>query len=193
MRSLLRAGTFAAIVLLLAVVVRAQESTATIAGIVKDASGAVLPGVTVEAASPELIEKVRTVVTDGTGQFRIVSLRPGAYTVTFSLNGFSTVKREGLEVKVGLITTVNADLKVGTVEETITVTGETPVIDVQSAKRQQTLTDEVLTSIPTTRASNGLLTLIPSMTVSGGGNTNPMQLQPGMIVSGGRGGRDRKS
>src|SRR5215467_4053817 len=189
MRSLLRAGTFAGMMLLLAVIVRAQESTATIAGIVKDASGAVLPGVTVEAASPELIEKVRTVVTDGTGQFRIVSLRPGTYTVTFSLNGFSTVKREGLDVKVGLITIANADLKVGTVEETITVTGETPVVDVQSAKRQQTLSDEVLASIPTTRASNGLLTLIPSMTVSGGGNTNPVQLQPGMIVFGGRGGR----
>ena len=87
MRSLLRAGTYAGIMLLLAVAVHAQESTATIAGIVKDASGAVLPGVTVEAASPELIEKVRTVVTDGTGQFRIVSLRPGTYTVTFSLNG----------------------------------------------------------------------------------------------------------
>src|SRR5258707_526643 len=78
---------------------------------------------------------------------------------------------------------------VGAVEETITVSGETPVIDVQSAKRQQTLSDEVLTSIPTARASNGILTLIPSMTVSGGGNANPMQLQPGMIVFGGRGGR----
>jgi hypothetical protein len=168
---------------------RAQESTATIAGVVKDASGGVLPGVTVEAASPELIEKVRTVVTDGTGQYRIISLRPGTYTVTFSLTGFSSVKREGLELKVGVVTSVNADLKVGAVEETITVSGETPVVDVQSAKRQQTLSDEVLTSIPTTRASNGLLTLIPSMTVSGGGNTNPVQLQPGMIVFGGRGGR----
>src|SRR6516164_7349456 len=83
---------------------RAQESTATIAGVVKDASGGVLPGVTVEASSPELIEKVRTVVTDGTGQYRIISLRPGTYTVTFSLTGFSSVKREGLELKVGVIT-----------------------------------------------------------------------------------------
>jgi len=168
---------------------RAQDSTATIAGVVKDASGGVLPGVTVEASSPELIEKTRTVITDGTGQYRIIGLRTGTYSVTFTLTGFSSVKREGLEIKVGVVTSVNADMKVGAVEETITVSGETPVVDVQSAKRQQTLSDEVLTSIPTERASNGLLTLIPSMTVSGGGNTNPMQLQPGMIVFGGRGGR----
>jgi len=190
MRGVLKAAALAAVMFLAtAGIAWAQESTATIAGVVRDASGAVLPGVTVEATSPELIEKVRTAVTDGSGQYRIVSLRPGAYTLTFTLTGFSAVKREGLTVQVGLVTTVNADLKVGTVEETITVTGETPVVDVQSAKRQQTLSDEVLTSIPTTRASNGLLTLIPSMTVSGGGNTNPMQLQPGMIVFGGRGGR----
>src|SRR5438132_7489876 len=185
----LRATAALAVVLLLSSAARAQESTATIGGVVKDASGAVLPGVTVEAASPELIEKVRTVVTDGTGQYRIISLRPGPYSVTFTLTGFSTVKRDGLDVKVGIVTIVNADMKVGAVAETITVTGETPVIDGQSAKRQQPLSDEVLTSIPTARASNGLLTLIPSMTVSGGGNTNPMQLQPGMIVFGGRGGR----
>jgi len=166
----------------------AQETTATIAGVVKDTSGAILPGVTVEAASPELIEKVRTVITDGAGQYRIVSLRPGTYSVTFTLTGFSTVKKEGLDVKTGLVTTVNADLKVGAVEETITVTGETPVVDVQSAKRQQTINTEMLTNIPTTRASNAILTLIPSMTVSGGGNVN-VQLTPGMIVFGGRGGR----
>src|SRR5262245_60899014 len=133
MRGVLRASVFVGLVLLVGSTGRAQESTATIAGVVKDASGAVLPGVTVEAASPELIEKVRTSVTDGTGQFRIVSLRPGTYSVTFTLNGFSTVKHEGLEVKVGLITTVNVDMKVGAVAETITVTGETPVVDVQSA------------------------------------------------------------
>jgi hypothetical protein len=189
MRGPIVAAAALASLLLLPGTLRAQESTATIAGVVKDVSGGVLPGVTVEASSPELIEKVRTVITDGTGQYRIISLRPGIYSVTFSLTGFSSVKREGLEIKVGVVTSVNADLKVGAVEETITVSGETPVVDVQSSKRQQTLSDEVLTSIPTTRASNGLLTLIPSMTVSGGGNTNPVQLQPGMIVFGGRGGR----
>src|SRR4029079_12609499 len=109
-----------------------QEATETIAGVVKDTSGAVLPGVTVEAASPELIEKVRSVVTDGTGQYRIVSLRPGLYSVTFPLPGFSTIKKEGLQLQSGIVTTVSADLKVGSLEETITVTGETPVVDVQS-------------------------------------------------------------
>src|SRR5262245_35336318 len=94
---------------------------AELTGVVKDASGAVLPGVTVEAASSALIERVRSVVTDGSGQYRIVDLRPGAYTVTFTLTGFSTVKRTGIELSGTAVTTVNGDLKVGAVEETITV------------------------------------------------------------------------
>src|SRR5215468_6437885 len=105
---------------------------ASLAGLVKDASGAVLPGVTVEAASPALIEKTRTAVTDGSGQFRVVDLRPGTYTVTFTLPGFSTVRREGIVLTGSFVATVNADLRVGTVEETITVTGESPIVDVQS-------------------------------------------------------------
>src|SRR5215470_13761926 len=112
---------------------------ASIAGIVKDASGAVLPGVTVEASSPALIEQTRSVVTDGTGQYKIVDLRPGTYTVTFALPGFSTVKREGVELSGAFTATVNADLRVGAVEETITVSGETPIVDVQSTTRQQVL------------------------------------------------------
>ena len=114
-------------------VTSSAQALGTIAGVVRDASGAVLPGVTVEAASPALIEKVRTVVTDGGGQYQIVSLPPGVYAVTFTLTGFSTVKREGIEVTINFTASVNADLKVGTVAETITVTGETPVVDVQSA------------------------------------------------------------
>jgi len=105
---------------------------ATIAGAVRDSSGAVLPGVTVEAASPVLIEKVRTATTDGTGRFRIEDLRPGTYTVTFSLQGFSTVKSEGVIVSGTAVTTVNSELRVGGVQETITVTSETPVVDVAS-------------------------------------------------------------
>src|SRR5437868_4716778 len=94
-------------------VARAQSA---IAGVVKDASGAVLPGVTVEAASPALIEKVRSVTTDGSGQYKVVDLRPGAYSVTFSLPGFSTVKRDGVELAGSFTATVNADLRVGSVE-----------------------------------------------------------------------------
>src|SRR5262245_39664264 len=100
------------------------SAQATIAGTVRAASGAVLPGATVEAASPVLIEKVRTVVTDGTGQYQIVDLRPGTYSLTFTLTGFSTVKREGIELTGSFTATVNADLKLGGVEETITVSGE---------------------------------------------------------------------
>jgi len=114
-----------------------SQAQASIAGVVKDGSGGVLPGVTVEAASPALIEKVRSVTTDGTGQYRLVDLRPGTYVVTFTLPGFSTVRREDLELTGSFTATVNAELKVGTVQETITVTGETPIVDVQNAKRQQ--------------------------------------------------------
>ena len=105
-----------------------------VTGVARDASGAVLPGVTVEATSPVLIEKVRTAITDGTGQYRIVNLVAGTYTVTFTLSGFSTYKRK-VSAASGFVATVNGDLKVGTLAETITVTGETPIVDVQSAKR----------------------------------------------------------
>src|SRR5437667_3864554 len=116
----------------------AALAQAVIAGSVKDPSGAVLPGVVVEATSPALIEKVRTAVTDGTGQYRIEDLRPGVCTVTFTLQGFSTFRREGVELSGSFTATINADLKVGALAETITVTGETPVVDVQSARREVT-------------------------------------------------------
>src|SRR5213083_3119021 len=96
----------------------AQSETGTVAGVVKDTSGAVMPGVTVEAASPALIEKVRSVVTDAQGLYRIVDLRPGPYTVTFSLPGFSTFKREGMDLTSGFTATINAEMKVGSLEET---------------------------------------------------------------------------
>ena len=102
----------------------AQSQNAAIAGVVKDAAGAVLPGVTVEASSPALIEKTRTAVTDRQGAYKIVELRPGAYTVTFTMAGFSTVVREGLELPSSFTATVNADMRMGTVEETVTVSGE---------------------------------------------------------------------
>src|SRR6185295_10571073 len=109
----------------------AAYAQAAITGVVRDTSGAVLPGVTVEAASPVLIEQVRSVVSDDTGQYRIVDLRPGTYSVTFTLPGFSTVRREGIELSGTFVATVNGDLKVGALEETVTVTGETPIVDVQ--------------------------------------------------------------
>src|SRR5712671_1034899 len=155
-----RLATTLLVLLLLPVSAFAQ---AAITGVVKDASGAVLPGVTVEAASPVLIEKVRSVVSDATGQYRIVDLRPGTYSVTFSLPGFSTVKREGIELSGSFVATVNGDLKVGALEETITVTGETPIVDVQSAKVQQTVSKDIIAAIPSSKNAAGIQALIPGM------------------------------
>src|SRR6476660_9757107 len=118
------------------------------AGVVKDATGAVLPGVSVEAASPALIEQVRTVTTDANGAYRIENLRPGTYTLTFSLPGFSSVKREAVELASNFTATINAELKVGAMEETVTVSGESPVVDVQSNVKAQVLSREVLDSVP---------------------------------------------
>src|SRR5437870_4557315 len=134
-----------------------------IAGTVKDSSGAVLPGVGVEAASPALIEKVRTAVTDGTGQYRIEDLRPGTYAVTFTLQGFNTFRREGLELTGSFTATINADLKVGTLAETITVTAETPVVDVQSSRREVTLNNDAIKSIPTVRSYNAIVVVVPGV------------------------------
>src|SRR4029453_7664837 len=122
----------------------AAHAQSTLTGVVKDTTGAVMPGVTVEAASPVLIEKTRSTVTDETGGYRIVDLRPGIYSLTFTLEGFSQVKREGLELPSNFTMTVNADLKVGALEETLTVTGASPVVDVQTAAKAQVLSREVL-------------------------------------------------
>ena len=130
----------------------AQTTTGTIAGQVKDTSGAVLPGVSVEAASPALIEKVRSVVSDGEGNYKIIDLRPGTYSVTFSLPGFATVRREGVELNTGFTANIGAEMKVGGVEETITVSGATPVVDVQSVRSQNVLTRQVLDTLPTSRS-----------------------------------------
>jgi Carboxypeptidase regulatory-like domain len=147
--------------LFLPAVARAQN--ASIAGLVRDASGAVLPGVTVEVSSPALIEKTRTAVTDGAGQYKIVSLLPGIYTVTFTLSGFSTYKRDGIEVTGTQTITVNGDMKVGAVAETITVTGETPLVDVQSATVQRVATKEVIDNIPSGRLGINIAALQPGM------------------------------
>jgi len=141
----------------------AAYAQASIAGVARDSSGAVLPGVTVEAASPALIEKVRSVTTDGTGQFKIVDLRPGTYSVTFMLPGFNTFKRDGIELAGTFTATVNADMRVGALEETVTVTGEASVVDVQSVTQQVTLGKDVLDAIPAGRNQHNFANLIPGM------------------------------
>jgi hypothetical protein len=170
------------------VIVPIASAQSSFTGVVTDVSGGVLPGVTVEASSAALIEKARTAVTDGSGQYRIVDLRPGTYTLTFTLTGFNTIRREGVELPAEFVSRIDAKLAIGSLEETITVTGESPIVDVQSARRQRTLDNELITALPTARGYAGLMVLIPSMIVSGGGNTNVL-LNTGMTVFGGRGGR----
>jgi hypothetical protein len=161
MRALAAGSIVVASLLLLATPAYSQPA---LAGIVRDASGAILPGVSVEASSPALIEKVRTVVTDGTGQYRIVDLTPGTYIVTFTLSGFSTVRREAIELSGSGVTTINADLRVGAVEETITVSGATPVVDTQtSTRRQVTLTNEVLAAVPASRTYGNVIAMVPGV------------------------------
>ena len=144
------------------------QGLGTIAGVVRDASGGVLPGVTVEVASPALIEKVRTAVTDGSGQYSIVNLPGGVYTVTFSLPGFTSYKREGVELLASFTAPVNAEMKVGTLEETITVTAETPLVDVQSATVNRTVTSEVIKAIPIGGTMYQLAAMYPGVTMIGG-------------------------
>jgi len=141
------------------------QATASIVGTAKDASGAVLPGVVVEVSSPVLIEKTRSVVTSGTGQYAVESLRPGTYTVTFTLTGFSTVKREGVELSGSFVATVNAEMKVGGLAETITVTSEAPVVDVTSTRNQTTISGQTVSDIPSSRNYSAFTHLIPAINV----------------------------
>ena len=145
----------------------AQTSQPSITGVVKDTSGAVLPGVTVEVSSPALIERSRSVVTDSTGQYRVVDLRPGAYTVTFTLSGFSTFKREGLQLEGSFVATVNADLRVGNLTETITVSGESPVVDVQSSQTVRSIDKDLIAAIPSARGYQSFTVLQPGLNVQG--------------------------
>src|SRR5580765_5234702 len=149
--------------LLLPATARAQSA---FAGVVKDATGAVLPGVTVEASSPALIEKVRSVTTDANGLYRIENLRPGTYTLTFNLPGFSAVKRAGVEMPSNFTSTINADLKVGAMEETVTVSGSSPVVDVQSNSKAQVLSREVLDAVPTAHTIQGVGQLVVGATLT---------------------------
>lgn len=140
-----------------------SASTGSIAGVARDASGGVLPGATVEAASPALIEKVRTVATDGQGQYKIVELRSGTYTVTFALAGFRSVKREAIKLTTGFTATVNADMVVGGLEETITVSGASPVVDIQNSRTQSVFSERMLDAVPIARTEQGLTVLMLGM------------------------------
>ena len=147
----------------MALVPTLARGQASITGVVRDTSGSVLPGVTVEATSAALIEKVRTVVTDGTGQYRFEALRPGIYAVTFTLSGFSVVKREGIELSGTFTATIDTELRVGTLEETITVTGESPIVDIQRTTQQRVFDQQVIETIPAGRSHINMVVLIPGL------------------------------
>src|SRR5215510_4010413 len=167
MRSFARLLLGAACLALLPSIASAQ--TSAIAGTVKDTSGAVLPGVTVEVASPALIEKTRSSVTDGSGQYKVDALRPGTYSITFTLPGFNTVKRDGVELTSDFTATINGEMKVGAVEETITVSAESPVVDVQNITTRTVMTREVMDAIPTGRNIQAIGIMIPGTSISVGG------------------------
>src|SRR5262245_14342010 len=151
------------------IVAVAQTSTGSIAGTVRDATGAMLPGVTVEASSPALIEKVRSAASDASGQYKIIELPPGVYTVTFTLTGFSSVRREGVELTTGFTATINTELRVGNIAETITVSAQSPVVDTQNVRQQAVMTRDVIDAIPTGKTYGNLGALIPGVTLASAG------------------------
>jgi len=156
----------------------------TLTGTIRDESGGVLPGVSVEAASPVLIEKVRTAVTDGAGQYRITGLNPGTYSLTFVLSGFNIVKREGIELSGTATLTIPVDMRVGAIAETVTVSGETPVVDVQTTRRETVLSADVIDTIPGNRSVGTLLNAIPGLIV----NDGALAASPTMTFFAARGG-----
>ena len=153
--------------ILFASLARAQTGAAGIAGVARDPSGAVLPGVTVEASSPALIERVRVVITDGEGQYKIVSLPPGTYAVTFSLTGFNVLKRDGVELTANFTATVNAELRVGSIEETLTVSGRAPTVDVQNVVQKTTVSRQILDDIPIGKTFVNMASMTPAVIMSG--------------------------
>ena len=160
------ARLLAGLAMVLSLPLSAAAQTSAISGEVKDSSGAVLPGVTVEVASPALIEKVRSAITDGAGRYSVPALRTGTYSVTFTLPGFNTIKRENVELTSDFTATVNAELKVGAVEETITVAANSPLVDVQSITTRTVMTREVMDTIPTGRNIQAVGIMIPGTSIA---------------------------
>ena len=173
---------------LLVVAPAAASAQATITGTVKDTSGAVLPGATVEASSPVLIERVRSATTDTAGLYRIVDLRPGTYTVTVALPGFATIKRDDIVVIGSATLTLPFELSVGAVQETVTVTGASPVVDVQNTRRETVINSSAIEALPATRAYGSILNVMPGVTV----DNNGLAATPTMTFFSAHGGRSNE-
>ena len=161
-RACVRVRTLA-VIAFLSLLPSIAAAQSTIAGVVKDTSGAVLPGVTVEASSDVLIEKTRSAVSDGDGRYAIIDLRPGTYEVVFSLTGFSSYKRTDIIVPANVTVPINGEMKVGSLEETITVTGASPVVDVQNTSKVQVMTRELMDAIPSARNIQSIGSLVPGV------------------------------
>src|SRR5262245_583899 len=144
------------------------SSTGSISGVAKDTSGGVLPGVTVEASSSALIEGSRTAVTDERGEYKIIELRPGTYEVTFTLEGFKPVKRAGIELPANFTATVNGDLQLGNVQETITVTSAAPLVDVQNVTQQSVISKDMLSALPSGKSMLAFMAMMPSVVAPAG-------------------------
>jgi hypothetical protein len=162
----------------------AQSQSGAITGVVKDATGAVVPGVRVEASSPALIEKTRAVTTDSQGTYKIVELRPGTYAVTFAQAGFTRLKREGIELTTAFTATVSVAMQPGSDQETLTVAGENPIVDTQNVALKAVTSREVMDALPTDRNFTSFAAMTPGMQVVGvlqnvGGSIpeTPMMLQ----------------
>jgi hypothetical protein len=159
-------------------------STGSIVGVARDGTGGVVPGVTVEVSSPALIDKTRVGVTSSDGQYQILSLPPGEYSVTFTLPGFSTVKQEGIKLVGGFTATINAALAVGSVQETITVSAEAPLVDTRSTTQLRTVERELIETLPAPKNFSAQAGLIPGVSVNSfsgrdvGGNTGEMIPRP---------------
>src|SRR5262249_36212462 len=151
---------------LLVLVPITASAQSAFSGVVRDPTGAVLPGVTVEAASSVLIEKARTAVTDEQGRYTIADLRPGTYKMTFALQGFSTFVRDGVELPSNVTVPINAELRVGAIEESVTVTGATPLVDVTNAQKTQVVARDVLDALPTTRNMQSVGSIVPGIKLS---------------------------
>src|SRR3984957_7114092 len=143
----------------------ASAQNAQITGVVRDSSGGVLPGVSVEASSPALIEKTRTVFTDSQGQYRIIALVPGEYKVSFTLAGFGTVVREGIALSASFTATVDVSMAVGALEESLTVSGQSPIVDVQTTSQKTAMPSELLNELPTGRSFQNLAILVPGVQI----------------------------
>ena len=177
----------AGLVYLMVVAPATASAQAAIAGSVKNLHGDPMAGVTVDASSPSLIERKRTTVTDLTGRYRIEDLRPGLYAVRFTLTGWTPVERTGIELSGTLTATVDAELAVGSITDTVTVTAELPVVDVHSAKQEVTLSGDVVRSIPTVRTYNALVPLIPGVLTNVNDTiTGPSATSTSFPIHGGR-------